>query len=40
VAAELSAAIRQQLDRLAAVRADALAAFNALARELAVPHVK
>jgi photosystem II stability/assembly factor-like uncharacterized protein len=40
VAAELSAAIRAQLDCLATVRREQLAAFNRVAHELAVPHVK
>jgi len=40
VAAELSAAIRAQLDRFAALREQHVPAFNALALELAAPHVK
>jgi photosystem II stability/assembly factor-like uncharacterized protein len=40
VAAELSAAIRAQLDALAAKKKEQLAAFNALAHEFAIPHVK
>jgi photosystem II stability/assembly factor-like uncharacterized protein len=40
VAAELGEAIRAQLRALAQAKADPVAAFNRLARELAVPHVK
>ncbi len=40
VAAELSAAIRAQLDVYAAKKQEQLTAFNKLANELAVPHVK
>ena len=40
VAATLSVAIRQALTGLQAVRTEQLAAFNKLANELAVPHVK
>jgi len=40
VVAELSAAIRAQLDACAAKKAEQLAAFNALALRHAVPHVK
>ncbi len=40
VAAELTAAVRAQLDCFAAVRREQVAAFNRLALQLAVPHVK
>ncbi len=40
MAAELSAAIRAQLDVYAAKKQEQLTAFNKLANELAVPHVK
>ncbi|MCU0867516.1 MAG: glycosyl hydrolase [Planctomycetes bacterium] len=40
VAAELSTAIRAELKKLVAIRAEQVAAFNALARELVIPHVK
>ncbi|MBM4060594.1 MAG: glycosyl hydrolase [Planctomycetes bacterium] len=40
VADRLIAAIGAQLARFAAIEQDGVAAFNALARELAVPHVK
>ena len=40
VAAELSAAIRAQLDVYATTKTAQLAAFNELALRLAVPHVK
>lgn len=40
VAAELSAAIRAQLDVYTAQKQEHLAAFNKLALELAIPHVK
>ena len=40
VAAALSAAIREELVRFAAAKAQHVARFNALARELAAPHIK
>lgn len=40
VAAELSAAIRAELQRFAAARGQQVVAFNRLAHELAVPHVR
>ena len=40
VAAELSTAIREELKRLVTIRAEQVSVFNALARELVVPHVK
>jgi photosystem II stability/assembly factor-like uncharacterized protein len=40
VAAELSAAIRAELAKLVTIRAEQVTAFNALARELVIPHVK
>ena len=40
VAAQLSAAIRVELQRFATARERHVAAFNQLARELAAPHIK